>query len=164
MPQFDLATFPTQMIWLAITFAVLYFLMARVALPRVGQVLEDRQKRIDDNLDKAESLKSEADGDAAAYGEKLKDAREQARLAIYESSQAASTESARRHAELGERLAGEIKEAEARIEDAKNAAIAEIGEAAAGVAREAVTHLIGITPSEADASMAIDAAIKGDGS
>lgn len=161
MPQFDITTFPTQMIWLAITFVVLYFLMSRIALPRIGQVLEDRQKRIDDNLDKAESLKREADGDSAAYEETLKGAREQARLAIYESSQQASAESARRHAELGERLAGEIKEAETRIEDAKEAAISEIGEAAASVATETVARLIGVTPSADDASKAIEAAIKG---
>ena len=164
MPQFDITTFPTQMIWLVIAFVVLYLLMGRIALPRIGQVLEDRQKRIDDNLDKAEALKAESDTDAASYGEMLTAARDQARGTIYEATQQATADAQRRHTELGERLAGEIKESEARIQEAKNAAIGEIGESAAAVAADAVARLIEVSPSAAEASRAVEAAMKEDGS
>ena len=101
MPQFDVATFPTQLVWLAITFVVLYFAMARMALPRIGQVLDERQKRIDDNLDKAETLKGEADTEAAAYAKVLAEAREQSRGVISEVTRQASGDSARRHLASG---------------------------------------------------------------
>ncbi len=82
MPQFDISTFPTQLIWLAIAFVLLYVLMARVALPRIGQVLEERQEKIDDNLDSAEQLRAETEVDSEAYETALVQAREQARGAI----------------------------------------------------------------------------------
>ena len=67
MPQLDITTFSPQIIWLFITFIILYVLMAKVALPRIGNILEQRQARIDDNLNAAQNLRNEATADAEAY-------------------------------------------------------------------------------------------------
>ena len=123
MPQLDITTFSPQIIWLVITFVILYALMAKIALPRVGSVLEERQARIDDNLDAAQNLRNESNADAEAYEKSLAEAREQARAAIYEATQEMSDESSRRHEELGNRLSGEIKTAEETIKAAKDAAL-----------------------------------------
>ena len=56
MPQFDYTTFTTQLFWVCLTFGLLYLAMARLALPRIGEILEDRQDRIDNDLDKAVEL------------------------------------------------------------------------------------------------------------
>ena len=53
MPQLDVSTFLPQIFWLVVTFAALYLIMWKVAVPGVANVLEARQKRIGDNLDKA---------------------------------------------------------------------------------------------------------------
>ena len=82
MPQLDPNVFSPQLVWLAISFAILYFLMAKVALPRVGRVLEERQERIEDNLETAEELKKQADTQAEAHEKALSGAREQALSAI----------------------------------------------------------------------------------
>ena len=60
LPQLDLATYSSQVFWLVISFVVLYFLVAKLAMPRIAEVLEERQERIEDDLDKAETLKKEA--------------------------------------------------------------------------------------------------------
>ena len=122
MPQLDLASFPPQIIWLVITFVILWLLMAKVALPRVGLVLEERQKKIDENLDLAENLRDEARGALDAYEKSISEAKDNARNMVAEAVRQMSNTSQNRHAEKGEELTAEIKEAEARIGAAKQEA------------------------------------------
>ncbi len=163
MPQLDITTFSPQIIWLVITFAILYVLMAKIALPRVASVLEERQARIDDNLDAAQNLRNESNADAEAYEKSLAEAREQARAAIHEATQELSDESSRRHEELGNRLSGEIKSAEETIKAAKDAALDGIQDAAKSVAADAIQHLIGIQPGDDDVAAAVSTAMKDNG-
>ena len=160
MPQFDISTFPTQLIWLAIAFVLLYVLMARVALPRIGQVLEERQEKIDDNLDSAEQLRAETEVDSEAYETALVQAREQARGAIQEAARAADDEASRRQEELGREIAEQVKEAEDNITAAKQDAVSGIREAAVVAAVGATERLIGVTPSDAAAGAAVDKALE----
>jgi predicted flavoprotein YhiN len=78
MPQLTIADFPPQLVWLAITFVVLYFLMARVAIPRISDVLENRQNRIATDLEEARKLSDDADNAKAEYEAALADARSKA--------------------------------------------------------------------------------------
>ena len=160
MPQFNIATFPPQIIWLAITFVVLYLLMARVALPRIGNVLSERQEKIDDNLESAEQLRAQAKADADAYTSELAKAREAARAAIAQATQEVSADSAAKHDALGQRLTAQIKAAEAEIEKAKTNARASIREAAIGVAQTATQRLIGSAPADQATAAAVDRALQ----
>jgi len=76
MPQFDIATFSEQIFWLFVIFGILYFLMSKIALPKVGEVLERRHKTIEDNLGKARALKDETDAAIAKYEAALAEARD----------------------------------------------------------------------------------------
>ena len=60
MPQLDISTYPPQLVWLLITFLALYLVVWKVALPRIVDVREARQRRVEDDLGKAEALRSEA--------------------------------------------------------------------------------------------------------
>jgi len=160
MPQLDPAVFAPQLIWLAISFAVLYFLMAKVALPRIGNALDARQEKIDDNLTAAEELRGSAQADEAAYEQSLTRAREQARGQIQEAVRAVSQDAAQRQEALGQRLAQTIKSAETEIERAKANARASIREAAVGVTQAATERLIGVTPSAQQVGAAVDQALQ----
>ena len=78
LPQLNPADFAPQLIWLAITFTVLYFILARVALPRIGEVIEERRDRVQRDLDSAERFKKETDAALAAYERALAEARAKA--------------------------------------------------------------------------------------
>ena len=78
MPQLDLVMFPTQVFWLVVTFVPLFFVVWRIAGPRISETLEARQKRIDDNLEKAANFKRDAETALLAYESALSDARESA--------------------------------------------------------------------------------------
>ena len=161
LPQLDPSTFSPQLVWLAITFIVLYLLMARVALPRIAHVLEERQDRIDDSLERAATLKTEADEAAAAYEASVAESRSRAQGVIGEASQALANDAAAQQEDLGKTLAAHVEEAEARISEAKRGAIANIREIAGDVARQAVEALAGETVDEAEVALAVDAAAKG---
>ena len=75
MPQLDVNTFLPQVVWLVITFTALFLLMWRVAVPRIADLLEARQRRIEDNLDKAQESKKEAEETLAAYEQAMNETR-----------------------------------------------------------------------------------------
>jgi len=144
MPQFDPTSFPSQLFWLAITFVALYVLMSKVALPRIGDILEERQKRISDDLDMAERLKAETEAAIAAYEKALAEARASAQAEIARVMEANAAESAARHKALEEQLSAKIVESEERIHAAHREAMAEVGGIAAEVAAAIVERIAGV--------------------
>lgn len=160
MPQFDPAVWVPQLIWLAITFGVLYLLMAKVALPRVSQVLEEREERIGESLHKADRLKSHAEQAVAAYEKTMADVRQKAVEEVRIAREQAAAEAAAQHAELSERLAQDIAAAEHRIHQARAAAIAGLRDVAITVSGTAVERLLGTGVEPAAVAAAVDSTMK----
>jgi len=155
MPQFDPSSFTQQLFWLALTFITLYILMAKVALPKIGDVLDERQRKIDDNLDKAASLKAEAEAAVAAYEKALAESRAHAQAVIKETAERMAKQAEQRHKELNDRLAEQIKSGEARIAAAKDQALSHVREVAVDVAKAAAGRLAGLSPDEAALNAAV---------
>ena len=160
MPQFDPTFFAPQLFWLALTFITLYVLMTTVALPKIGAVLDERQRKIDDNLDKAAQLKAEAEAAVAAYEKALAESRAHAQTVIKEASDRLAAEAEARNRELGARLAEQIKAGEARIGEAKNKALANVRDVAIDVAGAAIARLVGSPADSARLETAVAAALK----
>lgn len=160
LPQLDLSTYSSQAIWLVITFVALYFLMNNLALPRIGEVLEERQNRIDDNLAKAEDLKAQANAAASAYEKSLAKARAEASNAIRAEKDKAATQAHDRQAKLSAELAQNIKSAENSINKAKLDALEGIATVAVDVASAAVAKLMGEGANEKEIGAAVATALK----
>lgn len=159
MPQFWLEDFAPQIIWLAISFLLLYVLMSRIALPRITSVLEQRQERIATDLDRAAALQEQAEKVLAEYEAALAKARAEAQAIIAEQAAAAAAEADRRHHELGERLQREANAAAARIDAEKSHALAEVRSVAADLAAAAASRLLGTEVAAADATQAVEATL-----
>jgi F-type H+-transporting ATPase subunit b len=157
MPQFDPAFFAPQLFWLAVTFIVLYVLMAKVALPKIGAVLDERQRKIDDNLDKAALLKAEAEAAVAAYEKALAESRAHAQSVVKAVADKMAAEADERGHALAARLAAQIKDGEARIAAARETALAGVRGVAADVAAATVARLVGATPDAARCESAVNA-------
>jgi F-type H+-transporting ATPase subunit b len=162
MPQFDPAFFAPQLFWLAVTFITLYILMSKVALPKIGAVLDERQRKIDDNLNKAAQLKAEAEAAVAAYEKALAESRAHAHAVIKEASERMAKQADERNRELSAKLAEQIKAGEARIAAAKETALANVREVAVDVAGAVVARLIGGS-DQAKVEAAVAAALKEQG-
>ena len=77
-PPFDPAYFATQIFWLFLTFGILYFLLSKIFLPRIGQTIEERSSRIADDLDAASRMQKEAEEAEKSYERALADAKAKA--------------------------------------------------------------------------------------
>jgi len=161
LPQLNVSTFSSQVVWLVITFVVLYVLMSKVALPRIGEVLEERQNKIDDNLAKAEELKAQAEAASNAYETSLSDARGEAQAAIRDVKDKAATEAASRQSALNEKLQAQITSSETAIAKARDEALSGIKDVATDVATDVFDKLVGEAPNAKSVDGAIQDALKG---
>ncbi len=161
MPQFDPSTFPSQIVWLIVSFLLLYWVVSRFAIPRIGDILEQRVRVVQDDLDRAESLKSEAEQALADYEAAMAHAREQARALMHKVLDAAKTAAEARNKEVGAQLTAQIAEAEKRIAAARDEAMAGLTSIAAEVAQDAAARLAGLDVAKDDAEAAVGSAMKG---
>lgn len=155
MPQLDVGTFPTQLFWLAVTFAILFVLMAKVALPQVGAAIEARAARIDGDLARAREAKAQADAQLAAFEQAIADARASAQATIKAAVEVVNAKTADREREVAASLAAEAAQAETRIQAAKQAALANVRVIAAEAAGAAVEKLLGHAAPQADVEAAV---------
>ncbi len=155
-PPFQKEHFPSQLLWLAVSFALLYVLMSKIALPRIGSILADRSKRIGDDLAAAERLKEQSDAAHAAYEKSLADARARAQAMAsstrHEQASGAEATQKRLEAQLHERLAA----AERSIAATRSAAMGNVRSIAADTAAAIVERLIGKAPAAQDVAAALD--------
>lgn len=149
MPQFDPSSFASQLFWLVISFALLYLVVSRYAIPRIGQVLEQRQKMIDDDLDRAHQLKAETEEAIATYEKALAEARAKAHDVLREAQDAISKQADARNKDVNAKLAEQIKQGEARINKARDEAMAQVKEIAAGAAAAASQKLADLSIDDA---------------
>jgi F-type H+-transporting ATPase subunit b len=160
MPQLNPLDWAPQLIWLVITFGVLYLLMKRVALPKIGGVIEMRQGRIAGDLEAADKLRRETQEAIAAYEQALTEAKARAHAIAQEARNKLKDEVAGERASLERDLSAKSAEAEARIHEAKASALKEVGAVASDTATEIVRRLIGVAPTKPEVSAAVAAARK----
>jgi F-type H+-transporting ATPase subunit b len=161
MPQLDVATFPSQLFWLAVTFIILYILMSRVGLPRLTAAIDARRQRREDDLARAARLKTEAEAANAAFQRTMAEARAQAQAAIKETTDRLAAEAAERQRALAAALAEQIDQAERRIAETKQQALAEVRGIAADVGQSVVEKLTGSAPNQRQLMAAVDDVLAG---
>ncbi|PVB63037.1 F0F1 ATP synthase subunit B [Labrenzia sp. 011] len=158
-PPFDATTYASQILWLAITFGLFYWIMKNVAVPRIAGILEDRRDRIAGDLAEANRLKEETDAAIAAYEQALAEARNKAHGIAHETRAKLKTDQETRRekaeAELGEKL----KAAEAHIAGIKTEALSQIGDIAGETTSALVEQLIGKAPTKTDLNKALKSAM-----
>jgi len=160
MPQLNPLDWAPQLIWLVITFSILYVLMKRVALPRIGSVLEMRAQRIRNDLETADRLRRETQEVIAAYEQALAEAKARAHGIVQEARNKLKDEVAAERTALERDLSAKSAEAEAQIHQAKVSALKEVNAVASDTATEIVRRLIGIAPAKPEVSAAVAAARK----
>ncbi|WP_269932085.1 F0F1 ATP synthase subunit B [Aminobacter sp. HY435] len=159
-PPFDSTTYPSQVLWLAITFGLFYLFLKNVVLPRVGGTLEVRRDRIAGDLDQAARMKSEADAAVAAYEQELAQAKGKANAIGQDARDGAKAEAEGKRKEIEAGLEQKLAAAEARIATIKANAMKEVGNIAEDTAHAIVQALGAGKVEKADIAAAVKAAGK----
>jgi F-type H+-transporting ATPase subunit b len=158
LPQLNPNDFAPQLFWLAITFTLHYFVMSRVALPRIGEVLEERRDRIQRDLTAAERLKGETERALEAYEKALADARASASGIARQTRDSLAAEIEKERAAVEAQLSAKIHDAEARINATKSKALATVNDIAVDAVTAIVKKLVGENVQVEDAKQALSSA------
>jgi F-type H+-transporting ATPase subunit b len=142
-PPFDSSTFPSQILWLAITFGLFYLFLKKVIMPRLGAILEVRETSIAKDIDEANRMKGEADAAVAAYEQELAEARANANVIGQQARDNAKAEAETARKSVEASLEAKLADAEARVAKIKDAAMQDVGAIAEETAAAIVSALGG---------------------
>lgn len=160
-PPFQKDTFASQLVSLLVAFVALYLIVSRIALPRVGKTIDDRQKAIEGDLAAAQKLKDESDGALRAYESELAAARSRAQAIGAETREKLNAASEAERKALEERLSLKLADAEKTITSTREAAMRNVRGIAADAAAAIVQRLAGVAPDSPSVERAVDASLKG---
>jgi len=159
-PPFASETYASQLIWFAIAFGLLYYVMSRLALPRVASVIENRSQRISGDLAEAERLRAESEAAGAAYEKSLNDARAKAKAIAQEMRDALTAESEAQRKKLEAELHDRLAASEATIRTRTTEAMGSVRGIAADTAATIVERLTGQAPDRRTVEAALDRALR----
>jgi F-type H+-transporting ATPase subunit b len=159
-PPFNKETFASQLLWFAVFFVLLYLLMSRIALPRVGGILAARRERIEEDLKAAQRLKGDSDAELASYEKALADARARAQVIANETRDKLNAEAEQRRKVVEHDLNAKLAEAEKVIAGTKQAALANVRGIAIDATAAILERLIGRAPATDAVATAVDVVLK----
>lgn len=160
MPQLDFSNWGNQIFWLLITLVAIYFVLSRIALPRIANVLAERQGTITNDIAAAEELKAKAADAEDAYNKALADARAEAQNIVAEAKAEIQAELDAATAKADAEIAAKAAESEKAIAEIRAGAMEAVKTVASDTATEIVSALGGKADDKA-VTAAVDTRIKG---
>lgn len=160
MPQLEFSTFPNQIFWLVVTLVVLYLILSRVALPRIGSILAERAGTITADIDAAETYKRQAADAEAAYNKALDDARAAAHKIVEEMRAEIQADLDVAIQKADAEIAARTAESERRIAEIRDSANEAVEQVAADAAQEILT-VFGVSAEREAITRAVAARVKG---
>ena len=157
MPQLEFVHWPGQIFWLLITFGVVYFVLSKALLPRVGSAVQVRAQRIAGGMEEARRLRDQAEAEAQAAEAEMAEARARAQRTAAEAKAKSNAEAAQRQAALEAELGERLSAAEARIRASRDQAMGQVRVIAADTAAAIAEKLTGQSVSPGEVVKALDA-------
>ena len=157
LPQLKVETWPSQLFWLAVIFAVGYIFMSRVVTPRIGSVLEERRARLDDDLTRAREASAEAATTRAEYEASLDEAQSQAAEFARNASAKAQANADAAEARAAKRMAAKVGKAEDKLAEDRAEAESNLAAVAAEAAMAAAAQIAGVKATRPQAEKAVKA-------
>ena len=154
-PPFKTESFPSQLFWLAITFAFLFTVLWRVAGPKINAAITGRRSAINGAITEAGQARADAEAAQAAYENALAAARNRANALAEETRQKLNAEIAKAKAQADAHAHDAMAAADARIASTREAAKTAVTAAARDAAIAIVERLTGDKVSAEEAAKAL---------
>lgn len=155
---FDMTYAVPHVFWLLISFGLLFLILWKVILPRLGSTIEERNDRIADDLDQAARMKSDAEAADKAYASALADSKAKAHTIAAETRAKMDAEIAAETAEAEAAFAEQAEAAEIQIREATDKALAQVSGVASQATSAIVAKLSGVSLTAASAKQAVKSA------
>ena len=126
MPQLNPEFFISQLFWLVLTFSFLLFFLWRISLPRISLVLEKRDNKINNDLNSAKKMRTEAEEIQAEIENQLKEAKENTNELIKSAVNELQIKSSEELNNLDKILSKKIDNSSLAIEKSKNNSLEQI--------------------------------------
>ena len=159
-PPFDSTHFVSQLVWLAITFGLLYYLMSKVALPRIAGILRDRGDKISGDLDAARAAQGKAEAAQVEHNKTLADAKASAQALGQEAHAKLAAQADAQRKALEADLNARLAVADAEIAEARTKAMANVEGIAKDAAAAIIEHITGKAADPQKIAAALAAATK----
>ena len=159
MPQITQLPFIifSQLFWLAIVFGIIFFVIGRGMLPKIQSTVDAREKKIADDLERAQAARARAEETEAAWRARMDQARAEAARLAQEAKQESAKATEAKVKKAADKISLKADAASATIRDALEAARAEIEAVAAEAAQDMVQRLTGINVDPKHAADAVKA-------
>ena len=141
MPQLDLSTFASQAFWMVLCFSLLWIMLSIFITPKITDVLEQRKRKIDDYIRKAEKLNQQAKTSLEKYEQALNEAKIKASADIAANQKESADFLAAEEKMLNERLNKQIADSEFKLATEKKETLQQIESLSQNLAFEIVQKL-----------------------
>jgi F-type H+-transporting ATPase subunit b len=145
LPQFDVTKFPSQLFWLAVTFAIMYLTFSGKTLPGISSVIENRREHIQNDLETAERLRNDAEQVQNAYESGLEAARSESSRLLGDAIEGVKRDSETAQQRLREKGEQDMAALEERLAKSTAAAREDMDMIAAEIAHLAAEKIFGIS-------------------
>lgn len=147
----------SQLFWLAIVFGLIFFVIGKGMLPKIQSTVDAREKKISDDLERAQAARSAADETEAAWRARMDAARAEAAKVAEEARQKSARETEAKVGKAAEKINLKVEAAEKQIREAVGSARNEIEAVAAEITQDMVARLTGLKVDKKEAADAVKA-------
>jgi F-type H+-transporting ATPase subunit b len=149
--------FASQLFWLAVVFGIIFFVIGKGMLPKIQSTVELREKKIGEDLERAQAARSEAEQTEAAWRARMDAARAEAARIAQDAKQKSAAKTEAKVRAAADKINLKVESAEAKIRESVESARAEIEAVSAEAAREMVARLTGLKVGVKEAAEAVKA-------
>ena len=134
MPQLDVATYPSLIFWLVITFSFTFFVLKYYVTPKMSEVLNDRKEKIDSDLFEAKQSREEAENSKTDQERSILNAKEKAIIIVRDAVEKSKSQLLVSESKAKEKLSKKLEDAEQNILNAKKDSLNIVNEVASDIA------------------------------